>query len=222
MIGTGKRVGKTAVTGHIARLLARDRRRRGRRDGAWGAGRARAGRDTADASPTCVALSRAGRHAASDHLEVAALAGVPTVGCRRAGGGMAGAPFASNVLEGARVAAALEPDVVVFDGSGAAIPPIATSARMLVAHDLSGLNRTARSISDLVMTMSDEPSVRRVHAAAALRSSRSRAGSPSSRPGRVSTSISTPRSCTSRGTSHAATCCATSSRALEAERISSR
>ena len=41
---------------------------------------------------------------------------------------MAGAPFASNVLEGARLAASLEPDVVVFDGSGAAIPPIATSA----------------------------------------------------------------------------------------------
>jgi cyclic 2,3-diphosphoglycerate synthase len=103
-----------------------------------------------------LALSRDGRHAASDHLEVAALAGVPTVGCRRAGGGMAGAPFASNVLEGARVAAALEPDVVVFDGSGAAIPPIATSARVLVAHDLSGLNRYRALVSDLVMTMSDE------------------------------------------------------------------
>ena len=37
-----------------------------------------------------VALSRAGRHAASDHLEIAALAGVPTIGCRRAGGGLAG------------------------------------------------------------------------------------------------------------------------------------
>ena len=60
------------------------------------------------------------------------LTGVPTIGCRRAGGGMAGAPFASNVLEGARLAASLEPDVVVFDGSGAAIPPIATSARILV------------------------------------------------------------------------------------------
>jgi len=72
------------------------------------------------------------------------------------GGGMAGAPFASNVLEGARVAAALEPDVVLFDGSGAAIPPIATSARVLVAHDLSGLNRYRALVSDLVLTMSDE------------------------------------------------------------------
>ena len=68
---------------------------------------------------------------------------------------MAGAPFSSNVLEGARIAAALEPDVVVFDGSGAAIPPIATSARVLVAHDLSGLNRYRALVSDLLMTMSD-------------------------------------------------------------------
>jgi cyclic 2,3-diphosphoglycerate synthase len=155
VIGTGKRVGKTAVTSHVAQLLARDR------DVVVVAmGRGGPAEPELVASPPTLAdllaLSRGGRHAASDHLEVAALAGVPTVGCRRAGGGMAGAPFASNVLEGARVAAALEPDVVVFDGSGAAIPPIATSARVLVAHDLSGLNRYRALVSDLVMTMSDE------------------------------------------------------------------
>jgi cyclic 2,3-diphosphoglycerate synthetase len=155
VIGTGKRVGKTAVTSHIAQLLARDR------DVVVVAmGRGGPAEPELVASPPTLAdllaLSRDGRHAASDHLEVAALAGLPTVGCRRAGGGMAGAPFASNVLEGARVAAALEPDVVVFDGSGAAIPPIATSARVLVAHDLSGLNRYRALVSDLVMTMSDE------------------------------------------------------------------
>jgi cyclic 2,3-diphosphoglycerate synthetase len=154
VIGTGKRVGKTAVTAHIARLLARDR------DVVVVAmGRGGPAQPELIAVPPSVddlvALSRAGRHAASDHLEVAALAGVPTVGCRRAGGGMAGAPFSSNVLEGARIAAALEPDVVVFDGSGAAIPPIATSARVLVAHDLSGLNRYRALVSDLLMTMSD-------------------------------------------------------------------
>jgi cyclic 2,3-diphosphoglycerate synthetase len=154
VIGTGKRVGKTAVTAHIARLLARDREVVVVAMGRGGPVQP----ELITAPPTVddlVALSRAGRHAASDHLEVAALAGVPTVGCRRAGGGMAGAPFSSNVLEGARVAAALEPDLVVFDGSGAAIPPIATSARVLVAHDLSGLNRYRALVSDLLMTMSD-------------------------------------------------------------------
>lgn len=155
VIGTGKRVGKTAVTAHVAQLLARDRDVVVVAMGRGGPPEP----ELVAAPPTLddlLALSRAGRHAASDHLEIAALAGVRTVGCRRAGGGMAGAPFASNVLEGARVAAALEPDVVLFDGSGAAIPPIATSARILVAHDLSGLNRYRALVSDLLLTMSDE------------------------------------------------------------------
>src|SRR6266540_1095069 len=70
---------------------------------------------------------------------------------------MAGAPFASNVLEGARLAASLEPDFVIFDGSGAAIPPIATSARVLVAHDLSGLNLYRALVSDVVLSLTDLP-----------------------------------------------------------------
>jgi cyclic 2,3-diphosphoglycerate synthetase len=156
VLGTGKRVGKTAVTGHVARLLGRDRRvvvvamgRGGPREP-----------ELVQAPPTLddlLALSRAGRHAASDHLETAALAGVPTVGCRRAGGGLAGAPYTSNVLEGARLAASLDPDLVVFDGSGAAIPPIAVDARVLVAHDaVSGLNPYRVLISDLVLAAGDE------------------------------------------------------------------
>ena len=45
---------------------------------------------------------RARRHAASDYLEDAVLAGVRTVGCRRVGGGLAGAPAESNVPAGRR------------------------------------------------------------------------------------------------------------------------
>jgi cyclic 2,3-diphosphoglycerate synthetase len=159
VIGTGKRVGKTAVAGHVARLLARDRS-----VVVVAMGRGGPAEPELVSSPPSVeelvALSRSGRHAASDHLEAAALTGVPAVGCRRAGGGMAGAPFASNVLEGARLAASLEPDVVVFDGSGAAIPPIATSARILVAHDLSGLNAYRSLISDLVLRVGEDFSLR--------------------------------------------------------------
>src|SRR5262249_24168250 len=110
-----------------------------------------------------LALSRSGRHAASDHLETAVVAGVNTVGCRRCGGGLAGATFTANVLEGGRRAEELAPDVVVFDGRGAAIPPVATGSRILVAHDLeSGLNPYRALISDVVLTMSH-----RVAAAAA-------------------------------------------------------
>jgi cyclic 2,3-diphosphoglycerate synthetase len=77
-------------------------------------------------------LSRGGRHAASDHLETAALAGVETVGARRCGGGLAGGVFSSNVAAAARVAVELGPDLVVFDGSGAALPPIAADRTVVV------------------------------------------------------------------------------------------
>ena len=71
-----------------------------------------------------LALSRAGRHAASDYLEDAALAGVVTIGCRRAGGGLAGATAFSNVQEGVEAALRRSPELLVFDGSGAALPPV--------------------------------------------------------------------------------------------------
>jgi cyclic 2,3-diphosphoglycerate synthase len=154
VIGTGKRVGKTAVTGHIARTLAR------RLDVvvvAMGRG-GPAEPEVIDVTPTLeslLELSRAGRHAASDHLETAALAGVTTIGCRRAGGGLAGAVTISNVAEGARVAAERRPDLVVFDGSGAAIPPVAVDWRVLVAgpgHDATAyLNPYRILVSDLVV-----------------------------------------------------------------------
>jgi len=155
VIGTGKRVGKTAVTGAVARALARDRK-------VVVVAMGRGGPETPELIETpptledLLALSRGGRHAASDHLETAVLAGVPTIGCRRAGGGLAGMPFVSNVVEGAALAASLEPDVVVFDGSGASIPPIDVDARILVAHDVgSGLNPYRVLISEVVLTMSD-------------------------------------------------------------------
>jgi cyclic 2,3-diphosphoglycerate synthetase len=111
-------------------------------------------------------LSRAGRHAASDHLETAALTGVPTVGCRRCGGGLAGGVASSNVLEGASVARELAPDVVVFDGSGAAIPPVAADRTVVVvaghqnpAVATGYLNTYRLLLADLaVVTMAEEGS----------------------------------------------------------------
>jgi cyclic 2,3-diphosphoglycerate synthase len=155
VIGTGKRIGKTAVTGHVARLLARDRDVVVVAMGRGGPPRPEVV-ETPPGLDDLLARSRAGLHAASDHLELAALAGVPTVGCRRCGGGLAGATFVSNVLEGARLAAARSPQLIVFDGSGAAIPPV-DAARILVAHDLEqGLNRYRALISDLVLAAGPE------------------------------------------------------------------
>ncbi|MDQ2966784.1 MAG: hypothetical protein M3R37_00490 [Actinomycetota bacterium] len=154
VIGTGKRVGKTAVTGHVARLLARDRDVVVVAMGRGGP----AEPQVAAVQPTLASLldlSTAGHHAASDYLETAALTGVVTIGCRRAGGGLAGAVTTSNVLQGAALAVEREPDVVVFDGSGAAIPPIEVDARILVSgrgHDpLAYLNAYRVLVSDLVV-----------------------------------------------------------------------
>jgi cyclic 2,3-diphosphoglycerate synthetase len=153
VIGTGKRVGKTAVTTELARLLARDHDVVVVCMGRGGPEEP----EVIERPPTVeelVALSRSGRHAASDHLEVAALAGVVTIGCRRAGGGLAGGVSFSNVAEGARLAAERRPDIVLFDGSGAAIPPLATDRRVLVVGETSRdpyLDTYRRLISDLVI-----------------------------------------------------------------------
>lgn len=154
VIGTGKRVGKTAVAVHLARLYARDRSVVVVSMGRGGP----AEPELVAAPPTLAELverSRAGRHAASDHLETALLAGVPTIGCRRAGGGLAGAVFASNVAAGARLAAELRPDLVIFDSSGAAVPPVAVDRRVLVTgrgRDADAyLNTYRRLISDVVV-----------------------------------------------------------------------
>jgi cyclic 2,3-diphosphoglycerate synthetase len=131
VVGTGKRVGKTAVTGYLARLLAADRRVVVVAMGRGGPPKP----ETITVPPTVdalVTLSREGRHAASDHLETAALVGVETVGARRCGGGLAGAVFSSNMREAARIAERMAPDLVVFDGSGAALPPVAEDRTLVV------------------------------------------------------------------------------------------
>jgi cyclic 2,3-diphosphoglycerate synthetase len=159
VIGTGKRVGKTAVTGHVARLLARDREVVVVAMGRGGPPEPVVA-EVAPTLETLLELSRGGRHAASDYLETAALTGVVTIGCRRAGGGLAGAVTTSNVLQGAALAAEREPDLVVFDGSGAAIPPIQTDARILVTgagHDPTAhLNPYRVLVSDLVVLIGDD------------------------------------------------------------------
>jgi cyclic 2,3-diphosphoglycerate synthetase len=163
VVGTGKRVGKTAVTGHLSRLLARDRRVVVVAMGRGGPPEP----EVVSVPPTVdalVALSREGRHAASDHLETAALAGVETVGSRRCGGGLAGAVFASNVSAGARVAEELAPELVLFDGSGAALPPIATDRTVVVvgghqspAVAAGYLNAFRLLLADLVVVTMAEP-----------------------------------------------------------------
>jgi cyclic 2,3-diphosphoglycerate synthetase len=165
IVGTGKRVGKTAITAHAARLYARDRKVVVVAMGRGGPPEPEVATVAPDID-ALLALSRTGRHAASDYLETAALAGVETVGCRRCGGGLAGAVSISNVHQGAKLAVGLGPDLVLFDGSGAAIPPIATSRRVLVVNSATDLevatgylNGFRHLVSDLVvLTMAEEGS----------------------------------------------------------------
>jgi cyclic 2,3-diphosphoglycerate synthetase len=131
VFATGKRVGKTAVSAHAARLLSRDRDIVAVAMGRGGP----ATPEVAESPPgldELLALSRAGSHAASDYLEIAAIAGVVTIGCRRCGGGLAGAVATSNVQAGAELALQRGAEFVILDGSGAAIPPVATGKRVLV------------------------------------------------------------------------------------------
>jgi cyclic 2,3-diphosphoglycerate synthetase len=122
VIATGKRTGKTALACHLAQLLQE-------RDPVIVCmGRGGPKRPVAASPETSLddllAIADHGAHAASDYLEDAVLAGVNTVGCRRVGGGLAGAPAVSNVPEGAALAAWLQPGLIVFEGSGSCIPPV--------------------------------------------------------------------------------------------------
>jgi cyclic 2,3-diphosphoglycerate synthase len=175
IIGTGKRVGKTAVSGHVARLLARSREVVVVAMGRGGPAEPVVMR----ASPTVqdlLALSRSGEHAASDYLEDAALADVTTVGARRCGGGLAGEPFVSNVEAAARLAASLDPDLVLLEGSGSTIPPIEAGRRIIVAgaHQdpdaaTGDLNAYRLFVSDLVVLTMCEPPLATTEQIEALR-----------------------------------------------------
>ncbi|HET9937536.1 MAG TPA: 2,3-diphosphoglycerate synthetase [Gaiella sp.] len=175
VIGTGKRVGKTAVTGYLAQRLAVTRRVVVVAMGRGGPPEP----ETVLVPPTVeglLELSRAGRHAASDHLETALVAGVPTVGCRRCGGGLAGAVAVSNVAAGLEVAVALGPELVLLDGSGAALPPVEADRRVLVTSaaqpvDVAAgyLNAFRARIADLVLVTMAEPDAAHAELAAAVR-----------------------------------------------------
>lgn len=139
VIGTGKRTGKTAVAAHWARLL-RAQRDIGPVIVSMGRG-GPAQPELAHADTTLddlLALADSGRHAASDYLEDALLAGVIAVGTRRVGGGLAGAPAWSNVAAGAALAASLDPGALIVEGSGACVPPVAVDRTLCVVGDRPG------------------------------------------------------------------------------------
>lgn len=169
VIGTGKRIGKTAIAGHLARVVDKAL------DGevvVVAMGRGGPGDpvvvpkgDGAVTVERLLEISRSGMHAASDYLEDAALTGCTTVGCRRGGGGVLGVPVTSNVPAGGVVAENLGAAVVIYEGSGSCIPPVDVNRTLLIAsterpRDLFedfGSYRIGRA--DVVLVVGDDASV---------------------------------------------------------------
>lgn len=157
VIGTGKRSGKTAVAGHWAQLLLG----RGAEPAIICMGRggpaepqvARAGIGLEE----LLELADGGAHAASDYLEGAVLAGVTTVGCRRVGGGLAGEPAESNMVEAAAVGAGIASGALILEGSGSCIPPIEADRTVCVigSDAIDGLDRYRVLRADLCLTITD-------------------------------------------------------------------
>ncbi|MDR3685427.1 MAG: 2,3-diphosphoglycerate synthetase [Coriobacteriia bacterium] len=179
IVGTGKRVGKTALSADIARRL-----KAGGRDvvvlamGRGGPAEPELirGDEVALTTADLLALARQGKHASSDNYEDAVMSRVTTVGCRRCGGGMAGATFFSNVREGAALADSLGKELLIAEGSGAAIPPVAFDAAVLVVgagrgetyvRDYFGPYRLAQA--DLVVIAGAEEPVATAEEVASIR-----------------------------------------------------
>lgn len=158
IVGTGKRVGKTAVSAHIARLLHGS----GLTPVVLAMGRGGPespellrGDEVRLTTEDLIAFARAGRHASSDNYEDAVMSRVMTVGCRRCGGGMAGRTSFSNVAEGARLADGLGADIMVLEGSGAAVPPVHADASLLVIGAAQGAGYVSDYFGPLRLASAD-------------------------------------------------------------------
>ena len=168
ILGTGKRIGKTAVSGFVSRLIDKN----GYEPCVIAMGRGGPeepeivhGEKLEINAEFLLEQSEKGVHAASDHWEDALMSRILTIGCRRCGGGMAGEVFLTNMKRGAKLANEVDAKFAIFEGSGAAIPPIKTDKKIA----LIGANQPIENLTtyfgpyrvglgDLViLTMCEEP-----------------------------------------------------------------
>ena len=168
ILGTGKRIGKTAVSGFVSRLIDK----KGYEPCVIAMGRGGPeepeivhGEELEISAEFLLEQSEKGVHAASDHWEDALMSRILTIGCRRCGGGMAGEVFLTNMKKGAKLANEVDSEFAIFEGSGAAIPPIKTNKKIT----LIGANQPIDNLTtyfgpyriglgDLViLTMCEEP-----------------------------------------------------------------
>jgi cyclic 2,3-diphosphoglycerate synthetase len=158
VIGTAKRSGKTAVSGAVARIS----KHLGLDPVVVAMGRGGPLEpeviDPATFSLTAeslLALAESGRHAASDHLEDALTSGVVTVGTRRCGGGLAGEPGSATFGAGVELANALPGRLLIFEGSGTAIPPVHADATLCVVPATADPELVAGYLGPYPLLLSD-------------------------------------------------------------------
>jgi cyclic 2,3-diphosphoglycerate synthetase len=117
IIGTGKRVGKTAIGSTTARVYSAA----GLRPvvvamGRGGPAEPQVIQAAAELTPEMLlSWVEEGRHAASDYIQDAMMAGVPTVGSWRAAGGLAGATGFSNYPKAIEAAHGLNPGMLILE-----------------------------------------------------------------------------------------------------------
>lgn len=172
IMGTGKRVGKTAVSITTSGIL----KQQNIHPAVIAMGRGGPAEpqvvDIQDVDITpeyLLQIVQEGKHAASDYWENAVLAGIPAIGCRRCGGGFAGNPFISNVAAGVRLANRMEVDIIIMEGSGPTLPPVKTGAKILVLGAHQPLEQVTGYLDEyrllnadlVVVTMCEEPSAER-------------------------------------------------------------
>lgn len=169
--GTAKRVGKTAITGYIARVLTQNQLdvaiitmgRGGPQDPVLIKG------NELTLSPDyLLSIAQQGQHACSDHWEDACTSRVTTIGCRRCAGGMAGRVFDSNVDQGVTIANTLNKDVILLEGSGAAFPPVRADQHIVLIpvsqpieklSNFFGPMRIKKSQLAIITGVEDEPEI---------------------------------------------------------------
>lgn len=168
ILGTGKRIGKTGVSAYMARLIHENKYNpciiaMGR--GGPEKPEIVKGNEIDITPKFLMEQSAKGVHAASDHWEDALMSRVLTIGCRRCGGGMLGEVFKTNMIEGAKLANDIDADLVILEGSGAAIPPVKTDKNISIV----GVNQPINTIKNyfgpfriklgdlVVLTMCEEP-----------------------------------------------------------------
>ena len=168
ILGTGKRIGKTAVSGFVSRLIDKN----GYDPCVIAMGRGGPeepeivhGEKLEISAEFLLEQSEKGIHAASDHWEDALMSRILTIGCRRCGGGMAGEVFLTNMKKGAKLANEVNSKFAIFEGSGAAIPPIKTNKKIT----LIGANQPIENLTTyfgpyriglgdlIILTMCEEP-----------------------------------------------------------------